>query len=553
MRARTPLLAVVTVLLTTSLLPAAVAGPTLATPDSADDWPASRGDAARTGTNGADAPAGPNATIERQFPAGEDGPGEPTAPAVVDGTAVVGYDHTGSSLSYVSRGRVVAYNASTGDVRWNQSALPKVRQTPTVEDGRVYVSGRGPYDGGLGTPGSEPEARGGVFALNATTGDVVWARNDSEFDKVKAHVVRDGRVYVQEQFRLLALDAATGETLWNRSAVSVEAVAAGEDTLVTVWVNDTGTTVTGRNLTTGKVEWQTPVANTEAYIDPGGVAVDNGTVYVSDGINVVSAMDADDGTVDWNVELTSVAADVPAESASAPAVENGTVYVGTTDAAVGTVHALDAASGTTEWRFERADASMASPAVANGTVYVPAEQWTASSTLTRRSGVYALDGATGALEWQFAQNADHFDGPNSVETVPTDGTLYLAIDDAERYSNYGGLYALRSTDDAVPPWNQFATDRTVSYPPEVTLSTDPPDAEEQDLAAGTTVRLTANASDPDGNVTAIEWDVGGDGEYERSGEQITLSLDFCGSIPVELRVTDDSGEITTRTIELSTT
>ncbi|MBX0323793.1 PQQ-binding-like beta-propeller repeat protein [Halomicroarcula sp. F13] len=552
MRHRTALLAVVTVLLTTSLLPVAVAGPTLSTADSADDWPAPRGDSARTGANGADAPEGPNATVAREFPAGDDGPGEPTAPAVVDGTAFVGYDHTGSSLSYVSRGRVVAYDTSTGAVRWNQSNLPKIRQTPTVEDGRVYVSGRGPYDGGLGTPGTEPTARGGVFALDATTGEVLWARNDSEFDEVKTHVVGDGRVYVQREGTLVALNATTGETLWSRSAVSVEAVAASEDTLVTVWVNDTGTTVTGRNVTTGRVEWQSPVANTEAYVDPGGVAVEDGTVYVSDGRNVVSAIDADDGTVDWNVELASVAEGVPADSASAPAVENGTVYVGTIDAAVGTVHALDAATGTTEWRFERGDARMYAPTVADGTVYVPAEQWTASSTPSRQEGVYALDAVTGEQEWQFAQHAAQFGGLDSVETVPADGTLYLAVGEAERYSDDGGLYALRSTEEAVPPWNQFAADRTVSYPPEFTLSTDPPNAEEQDLAGGTTVRLTANATDPDGNVSAIEWDVGGDGEYERSGESITLSLDFCGTLLVEVKVTDDSGEIATKAIDLST-
>ncbi|GGN93245.1 PQQ-binding-like beta-propeller repeat protein [Haloarcula pellucida] len=523
----------------------AAAGPTLA--ETGDDWPTDRGDLGRTGVNAGNAPTGPNATVERDYPGTGTEFGEPTAPAVVDGTMYVGYDDTGGDVSYQSKGHLVAYDASTGDVLWNRSRFPKIRQTPTVTDGRVYVSGRGPYDSGMGQVTGD--TRGGVFSLNATTGDVRWARNGSDFDRVTGHLVADGRVYVQQPRVLRALNATTGATVWSRSDVSADAMAWGNGTLVAVSEGSDGPTVTALDPATGDQRWATTTSTDDEYVDPGGVAVANDTVYVSDGENNVSALAVDGGSVEWTTALRSETGDVPAESASAPAVAAGVVYVSTTDDAVGTVHAVDAETGATAWRFERAEAELFAPTVANRTVYVGAKQAAEAGHLSA-DGVYALNATDGGERWNFARQ--EFIDRSVVSTTPASGKVYVTVREREIFFNSGSLYTLESTDEAVGPRHQFREGQPVTYEPTLTVTTTPPDAEHRDLDAGTNVTLTANASDPDGTVAAIEWDLGNTGTVDRSGEHITVPLDYCGTLVVRVRVTDDSGETVSEWIRLST-
>lgn len=62
----------------------------------------------------------------------------------------------------------------------------------------------------------------------------------------------------------------------------------------------------------------------------------------------------------------------------------------------------------------------------------------------------------------------------------------------------------------------------------------------------------ANASDSDGSIASIEWDINGDSEFEQTGEMAAVSLNFCGNLPVTVRVTDDSGQSVTESVTLST-
>lgn len=73
---------------------------------------------------------------------------------------------------------------------------------------------------------------------------------------------------------------------------------------------------------------------------------------------------------------------------ASPAVVDGTVYVGSHDA---TVYAIDATDGTQQWQFETEGVVFSSPAVARGRVYVG----------SRDTNVYALDAETGGRHWRF--------------------------------------------------------------------------------------------------------------------------------------------------------
>ncbi|GGN93249.1 PQQ-binding-like beta-propeller repeat protein [Haloarcula pellucida] len=538
---------VLTVAVCVSLVPVAVAGPT-----DADDWPGERGGPAATGSNAGNAPSGTNVTLAHEYPAGDSragvvhqngtrGAGEPTTPAVVDGTMYVGYDHTGSP-GYHSRGDVVAYDTTTGEMVWNRTALPKVRSTPSVGNDRVYVTGTGPiYDRQHPEEASAVGGRpGGTFAMNATTGEMEWSRNVSG----QGQVLGEDRLYVNTG-RAVALNATTGETVWDGPEdVRPTHLALSNGTLVLTEASR-NVSVVALNATTGTVEWNATLDTSAESADPSGLAIDDGTVYVSDGEDTLGALSLADGAVEWRRDYGQSGEQ---SGLTAPAVQNGTVYVSET-LGHSAVYAHDAETGATEWQFDPAGAAFAAPTVANGTVYVPAKQELASGDRTSE-GVYALNASTGERRWTYAD--DRPIDRSTVAVTPAEGHVYVTLGEREIFYNDGALYALNASDEAPADYNRFV-DRIDDDPaPSVTLASDPPNAEDQNLPGGYNVTLTANASDTDGTVTAIEWDVDADGEFEQSGESVTIPLDYCGALTVTVRVTDDDGNVATDRIVLST-
>ncbi len=109
---------------------------------------------------------------------------------------------------------------------------------------------------------------------------------------------------------------------------------------------------------------------------------------------------------------------------SSPAVADGIVYVGTSDAHF--VNALDAATGAEKWRFATKGIVWSSPAVA-GDVIVIGEGG---------GLVHVLDRATGAERWQLQLGGGIFSSP-----VVADDVVYVGSHD-------GGVYAMRARDPA---------------------------------------------------------------------------------------------------------
>lgn len=73
-------------------------------------------------------------------------------------------------------------------------------------------------------------------------------------------------------------------------------------------------------------------------------------------------------------------------------------------------------------------------------------------------------------------------------------------------------------------------------------------------AVGAPVTFTATASDPDGTVAAIDWDIDGDGQFDDgTGAVVTRSFGTSGSRVVSVRATDNAGVATIafRTIEVT--
>jgi PKD repeat protein len=73
-------------------------------------------------------------------------------------------------------------------------------------------------------------------------------------------------------------------------------------------------------------------------------------------------------------------------------------------------------------------------------------------------------------------------------------------------------------------------------PPSVTVT-----ASNTTVGLNETVQFEANATDPDGNVTAVEWDLDGDGTVDATGTNVSTSYANAGRYTVTATVTDDNG------------
>lgn len=70
------------------------------------------------------------------------------------------------------------------------------------------------------------------------------------------------------------------------------------------------------------------------------------------------------------------------------------------------------------------------------------------------------------------------------------------------------------------------------------------------VTAGSDVRLSARADDPDGRVQRVAWDLDGDDEAERTGAAITTTFGRTGRRVVEVTATDDLGATATARVAL---
>lgn len=127
------------------------------------------------------------------------------------------------------------------------------------------------------------------------------------------------------------------------------------------------------------------------------------------------------------------------------------------------------------------------------------------------------DGAVRSYEWTV-------DG----ETVGSGPDLNHTFDSPGRHE-----VAVTATDDGGTSTSASVT-VTVNARPQASIEYSPTEP-----VAGQEVEFVASASDPDGNVTSVEWRV--DGEAAGSGPETRYTFETTGSHDVTLTVTDDRG------------
>jgi outer membrane protein assembly factor BamB len=253
-----------------------------------------------------------------------------------------------------------AHDAATGALLWISTALTDTG--PAIAGGIVYEGG----------------ANGDLYALDATTGDVLWATPTGASQVISTPAISNGVVYVEAGTQLHAFDASTGAELWH-------------------------TSMGGQSLTNSP-------------------AVGGGVVYTRASGAVIRAFDATTGAQLWGVVLGG------GDFASAPVLANGVLYTG---GANWTLFALDAESGDTVFTYAGARASIDSPAVANGTVYYSSVDGTVYALglpttrpalrATLDTATLSLDPAAGPPTTGMTATGSGF-GPNETVVVRFDAT-----------------------------------------------------------------------------------------------------------------------------------
>jgi outer membrane protein assembly factor BamB len=291
------------------------------------------------------------------------------SPTVADGTVYVGS----------ANNAVHAFDAATGEQRWQFETTSYVETAPAVHDGRVFTA----------------DADGVVYAVSAD-GREAWRHETEQNLHSRGLVAADGTVYVG-------------------TAGNMPAVVSGDTD------KSKAGTVVALDAATGERQW--------TYQGPedwfGGPALGDGRVYVGNHDGSVAALDADTGEAVWSRKPGDGEHADAAAVLAPPTYADGSVYVGLH--AAGQVAALDAATGEPAWRAELDGPNLkCSPAVTGDRVYVAA---TASygvipdddaddetpATPTREPGDHgtlsALDRTDGSTVWTYEAGHDFRSSP----------------------------------------------------------------------------------------------------------------------------------------------
>ncbi|NDJ56818.1 outer membrane protein assembly factor BamB [Enterobacteriaceae bacterium 4M9] len=252
----------------------------------------------------------------------------------------------------------------------------------------------------------------------------------------------DGTVYAADRFgKVKAVDANNGKEIWsvdlsektgffsrNRSALLSSGVAVSGSRL---YVGSERAQVYALNTADGSIAWQVRVAG-EALASP--VASD-GVVLVHTSNGILQALDENDGSVKWTVNLDVSALSLRGESA--PAAAFGAAIIGGDNGRVSAVmmdqgqmiwqQRIARTTGATE--IDRISDVDTTPVVQNGVVYA----------IAYNGNMVALDLRSGQIMWKRELG--------SVNDFVIDGNRIYLVDQNDR------VLAL-STEGGVTQWTQ---------------------------------------------------------------------------------------------------
>lgn len=338
------------------------------------------------------------------------------SPAVADGTVYIG------SMD----GTLYAIDAKTGESVWTYSTGGPVQSTPAVVDGRVYVGSLDKH----------------VYCLDAQTGEKRWAYEtaglvhssptvDGGTLYIGSGAAAVGEVYAflessdveQEGGGVYALDAGTGELQWRRLPKSrISSTPAVVDRAVYIGTHSIGVEnplIVSFDTADGKTRWRYQADGAV----PTSPTVHADTVYVASFPGTVYALETDTGTPKWTFDPG------PGDIRGSTAVCDDSVYVPVSgnepknDNPVVYALSLD---GDEQWATEIWGARQlgSSPAVTDEAIYIGTHHRTGNG------GMYGL-GLDGERLWIHSIRTG--EGVGSSPAV-VDGNLYFGADNDNVYA-----------------------------------------------------------------------------------------------------------------------
>lgn len=331
-----------------------------------------------------------------------------------------------SLFAVATDGTVFALEPETGTLRWQKTVSDRVEAPPTLSRGVLFI---GHADG--------------VSALEATTGDPLWA-HETEAGVVGSPATMVGTdlesVYVgTSDNRVLALEAETGDEVWatptKGSVVGGPVVVRGTDTSADAGgtgVSDERIDVTDRDpsalsssddpaadssvepdLELGETDIEPDESHPASLPVEGDIDAGEGDrVYVADDGGLLLALNARTGQSWFTYRI-----DDP--FTTAPTVTDDSVFIGAGD---GYLHVTDTMFGKRKlrgWLFSKKGINLdgiahAEPALVGDTL-----------CLADSSGsVYGIDADDPDFGWHYPLEAGVSSGP-----AMSDGSLYVVTDD----------------------------------------------------------------------------------------------------------------------------
>ncbi len=293
------------------------------------------------------------------------------------------------------KGGVHALDAETGKLLWSFRTAGSVRHSVAVDKGLVLAV----------------DSRNRVYAIDAASGELRWEApgiGDALSGNSTGVLAADGRVFAGRDQGLRAFDAASGKELWRISrdeipnyrpdAGTVNAFALAGDVLIAPanWIH-----LRAFDAATGKLRW---VNADHRYLQNAGSIGPDGKLYVAAGRLLV--IDPADGKV---LKMSEKTEKLSFNTGSTPQLREQLILVGSAEKGM---TALDRDTLAVRWTTPDVGSGLVasapyrpnSPAVAATAVTAAATVWFGALD----GNLYGVDLATGAMRQKFIIGAPVF-------------------------------------------------------------------------------------------------------------------------------------------------
>ncbi|WP_181692373.1 PQQ-binding-like beta-propeller repeat protein [Natronomonas sp. LN261] len=283
-----------------------------------------------------------------------------------------------------------ALDAQTGDQEWEYDFSAQTGPTPTVTENHLLIP-----------------AEQQLVALNRSDGSEEWSRALPR--PAEGSLTTDSSIITlpltarRGESGLVAFDATTGDRLWGHTTLAARTTAINDDRVYVTGYRQDGNTGVLRALSVadGSLLWETELdhPDTEPVVANGGLLVpDQGTLAVHDPA---------DGT---RVRSLGTFGD---RLGTAPAVSDGTAFLGTRDQKIVAVSIED---GSTVW--QQSGSATRGISVGRESIVTSGESLPEASL----AGLAALDRSDGTVQWE--HQIEGFDAYPSTAPVLADGAVY---------------------------------------------------------------------------------------------------------------------------------